>query len=319
MVRFLLFLFCAMPGAAAEPEFAPLPKAVTSFGAAVSNGYVYVYGGHAGKPHGYSNETTLGQFIRLDLAKPAKWEELVPGPIVQGLALVAHDGAIYRIGGMQPRNKAADKTDAFSIASVARFDAKRLKWEDLPSLPEGRSSHDAVVVGDKIFVAGGWKMNGASKDSEWFTKGLVLDLKQQPLKWESFEQPFKRRALTMAAYNDKVYVIAGLNSDGGIESHVDIYDPDKKLWSKGPDIPKAGMNGFTPAACVVDGKLYLSPADGKLYRLDQAGKAWDEDGALEQARIVHRVVPIGKGRMLAIGGSSKGSPSASVEVVVPKK
>ncbi len=31
------------------------------------------------------------------------------------------------------------------------------------------------------------------------------------------------------------------------------------------------MNGFTPAACTCDGRLYLSPAEGKAYRL--TGKA----------------------------------------------
>lgn len=323
MIRILstLFFLGALPmvATAADRDLPVLPKAITSFGAAVNDGFVYVYGGHAGKAHSYSNETTLGAFQRMNLAKPMNWEALPGGPIVQGLAVVAHEGNIYRIGGMQPQNKASEKTDAVSLPSVSRFDVKTQKWEELLDMPDGRSSHDAVVVGDKIFVAGGWKMNGAGKESVWHDKALVLDLKQPKLAWEVIEQPFKRRALTMAAYDGKVYVLAGLNSEGMAERTVNIYDPEKKTWSKGTEIPDGPMNGFTPAACVVGGRLYVSPADGKLYRLNEKGNAWDEVGTLKQGRVVHRIVPIAKNQLLVIGGSSKGAPVAELEAVTLTK
>ena len=69
------------------------------------------------------------------------------------------------------------------------------------------------------------------------------------------------------------------------------------------------------AACELDGRLYLSPADGKVYRLSEKGDAWEEVGALRQPRIVHRLLPIGKNRMLVVGGSSKGAPTAELEEV----
>jgi N-acetylneuraminic acid mutarotase len=305
MSRLFLVLLVAAPLGAAEPEYAPLPKPVTSFGAAVADRFVYVYGGHAGKPHHYSTETTLGQFLRLNLANTAKWEELPGGPAVQGLALVAHGGKVYRIGGMQPKNKPTDKAEAlFSLASAACFDPKTQKWENLPDMPDGRSTHDAVVLDDKIYVAGGWKMNG-DKDSVWHKTALVLDLKQQPLKWESIDQPFVRRALTMAACNGKIYVIAGLNEDGDLERTVNVYDPDKKVWSTIAKLPGETMNGFSPAACVCDGKLFVNPSDGKVYRLSEK-ETWDQIATSKQPRFVHRIVPIGKNLILSLGGSSKG-------------
>jgi N-acetylneuraminic acid mutarotase len=182
-------------------------------------------------------------------------------------------------------------------------------------MPEGRSSHDAVVLSDALYVAGGWQMNGAGKESAWHKSALVLDLKKTPLKWETIEQPFQRRALTMAAHNGKIYVIAGLNAQGTAERTVNIFDPSSKSWSKAADIPEGAMNGFTPAACSCDGRLYLSPADGKVYRLTEKGDAWEEVAALKQARVVHRMVPIGKASMLVLGGSSTGSLSTSVEQV----
>ena len=303
----------------AARELVPLAKGTTSFGAAVSDGYVYLYGGHTGKPHSYSNATTSPKFYRLSLANPAKWEELPDGPIAQGVAVVAHEGKIYRIGGMQPRNKPEDKTDSHSLASVARYDVKTGKWEDLPDMPEGRSSHDAVILNNVLYVAGGWQMNGAGKESTWLKNALRLDLSKTAMKWELIEQPFQRRALTMATHGGKIYVIAGLNSGGTAERTVNVFDPSNNSWSKATDIPEGAMNGFTPAACSCDGRLFLSPADGKVYRLTEKGDSWEEVATLANARVVHRMVPTGKGQMLVIGGSSKGAPTSSVEVVEIRK
>jgi N-acetylneuraminic acid mutarotase len=319
MIRFVCLVGLTMSIHAAEPEFAPLPKGTTSFGAAVSDGYVYFYGGHTGKPHSYSNETTSGKFYRLSLTNPIKWEELPSGPAVQGVAVVAHAGKIYRIGGMQPRNKPTETTDSHSLASAARYVIKSGKWEDLPDMPEGRSSHDAVILNDMLYVAGGWQMNGAGKESVWHKSALKLDFNKSPLKWEVIEQPFQRRALTMAEHGGKVYVIAGLNASGTAERTVNFYDPTSKSWSKAVDIPEGAMNGFTPAACSCDGQLYLSPADGKVYRLSEKGDAWVESGVLKLSRVVHRMVPIAKSQMLVLGGSAKGSPTADVEMMEVRK
>jgi hypothetical protein len=51
----------------------------------------------------------------------------------------------------------------------------------------------------------------------------------------------------------------------------------------------------------------------------EKGDAWEEVGALKQARVVHRMVAIGKNQLLILGGSSKGSPSADVEMVEVRK
>ena len=185
--------------AATKTPFPPLPKAVSSLGAVESDGYLYVYGGHAGKTHSYDTATVLGTFHRLKLAGGTKWEELPGGPIAQGLNLAAHGGKVYRVGGMQPRNKPGDPSDTVSLADCARFDPKAGKWEPLPPLPAPRSSHDVVVSGDKLVVVGGWEMKGKDEKATWHDTALVLDLASKEPKWESVPQPFKRRALTEAA------------------------------------------------------------------------------------------------------------------------
>src|SRR5262245_37838922 len=93
---------------AAPLTFPDLPAAVSSFGAAVVGDHIYVYGGHSGRAHNYSTETTRGELCRINLTKPDKWESLAGGPKLQGLALVAHEGKLYRIGGMQPQNSKSE-------------------------------------------------------------------------------------------------------------------------------------------------------------------------------------------------------------------
>lgn len=301
---------------AADSPYPPLPAAVSSLGAVALDGHVYVYGGHSGKTHSYSTETAVGTFRRLDLADPAKgWQELPGGPACQGLALVAHSGKVIRVGGMQPRNKPGTPADNHSLASVGRFDPKAGKWEALPDLPAGRSSHDAAVVGDTLVVVGGWQMNGAGKDTVWHDTALTLDLAKPGAKWETVSQPFQRRALTAVARGGKVVVVAGLTADGGTVEEVNVYDPVAKTWAAGPAIPGGKMNGFSPAAAVVNDTLYVSPADGRLYR--QAGDGWEPAGKLAGPRLVHRLVPLAGGKLLVLGGSSKSGNVAAAEVVTP--
>lgn len=305
---------------AAEPDkFSPLPHKVSSLGACVSGGHVYVYGGHTGQTHEYSTETTTGKFFRAPVAGGA-WEELPAGPSLQGLALVAHKGKVYRVGGMQPRNKPKEKSDNHSLTGVAAYDPAAKKWQDLTPLPEGRSSHDAVVVGDKLYVFGGWRMNGEGKEPTWHKTGVVADLSKTPLKWDTIDQPFERRALAVESLGGKVYVLGGLSAKTSA-LRVDVYDPSNNKWSEGVSLPnrteKSMGPGFSPAACVQGGKLYVALLDGQVYRLGGDGKTWEEAAKQRLPRVVPRLLAGEKGELVLLGGNARGDAKA-VEVYSPK-
>ncbi len=302
--------------AAKTPKIPDLPESITSFGACAADGYVYVYGGHSGKTHTYSHDTTLGKFRRLRPGTDTSWQELPESLHLQGLALVAHQGKVIRVGGMEPRNKPGETSDNHSTASVQVFDpASPNKWADLPPLPAPRSSHDAVVVGDTLVVAGGWNMKGKEKP-EWHDTFHTLNLADPKAKWTSEKQPFERRALTAAAFDGKVYVLGGMGTDSQADTAVNVFDPKTGKWGDGPDFPSGTMNGFTPAAVVVGKSLYLSPYDGVVYKLD--GDKWADVGKLTTPRFVHRAVPHGENGFLAIGGAAKGGNRADVEVISVK-
>lgn len=307
----------ALFGTVQAQELPPLPQAKSSLGADVCAGWVYVYGGHTGKTHTYSTEDVTGRFHRLKLDGGAEWEQLPGGPAIQGLALVAHQGKLYRIGGMEPRNRPGEKSDNYSLAACARFDPATKKWEAIADLPEPRSSHDAVVVGDKIYVVGGWCINGAGGQNKWHDTVLVLDLSKQTLKWEALAQPFKRRALTAAASQGKIYVVGGLASERGERGGISIYDTKTGKWAEGPALPGENrFGGFAPASCALAGRVYLSPSDGKIYRLTEKGDGWEVmDVALKQARTVHRMVPVGTSRLVIVGGASRGGNLQATEVL----
>ncbi len=303
--------------AARVSDYPPLPVAVSSFGAAISDGWLYVYGGHRARTHHYSTDAVVGTFHRLKLSDPKAWEDLPGGPPLQGLALVAYKGMIYRLGGMQPRNAAGQKADNHSLPSCARFDPRSKKWQKLPDLPDGRSSHDAVVVGERLYVVGGWKLNGAGNKPHWHENACVLDLGKASPKWETIPQPFVRRALTAAVLRGKIYVVGGMNAKARIERTVNVFDPASGRWSVALELPGIARNGFTAASCVAGERLYVSPADGKLYRLSASGDAWEEAGALAQPRVVHRMVEGPGGRLIVLGGASKQGNVARTETLAP--
>ncbi len=300
---------------AAEPvSFPPMPHAVSSFGAVICDGYLYVYGGHTGKTHHYDTQTVLGRFYRLRLDPLGKWEELPGGPIAQGLNLAAHGGKIYRIGGMQPRNIPGEEADTISLRDCARFDPQSRRWEALPPLPEGRSSHDVVVVGDTLVVVGGWELRGRGQPPRWHDHALLLDLRTEPLQWKKLPQPFQRRALTAAAHGTTVFVVGGLTADGP-DPRLDILDLTSGKWRRGPDLPGNTHTAFSPAACVVDGRLVVNTSAGPLYRLNARGDDWEVVGEARRKRMVARLLPLSAKEVLLLGGAGGGSPLDSIEVL----
>jgi N-acetylneuraminic acid mutarotase len=303
--------------ATAAAPFALLPEAVNSFGGAVLGDWLYVYSGHIGNTHKYDNTTTSRHFRRLNLKVRRTWEELPCGPPLQGVTLVAEGDQLYRIGGMSVHQEPGKPADLISVADFARFDPTEKTWTTLPGLPTPRSTHDAVVLSGKLYVVGGWAMRGGdSGNSDWLEDALVFNLSQKGARWEKLAAPpFQRRALAVAAVKGKVYVLGGLEEDGTVVKSVAIYDPEKKTWTQGPELPGSKLQGFAPSAFGVEEKLYVSGADGLLHRLSDAGDRWEVAGKLAVPRLTHRLMPGIAGDLLAVGGNFAGTPVRFIESI----
>jgi hypothetical protein len=253
----------------------------------------------------------------LKLSDGRAWEPLPSAAPGQGQPLVAYTGFIYRIGGMAARNPAGAKQDLYSMNLVQRFDPRARRWEDIASMPEPRSSHDAVVLGDKLYVAGGWQLIGGTNKPIWPRTALLLDLAKAHAGWREFPQPFQRRALALAALGTRLYCIGGMDSNNQPTLAVEIYDTATGQWSKGPDLPPGKNKGFACSAIAQDGKIYVSAFQGDLLRLSADGSAWEAVGRLERPRMAHRLVTAGTTQLVALGGEDGEEKRPDLELLTP--
>lgn len=283
-----------------------LPVAISSFGGAVNDGWLYVYSGHTGRAHAHSRDNLSQSFARLNLADPNKWEKLAMETPLQGMALVSAGGKIYRVGGLNARNAKKEDADLHSVDEFARFDPTAGTWTKLPALPAGRSSHDATVIDGKIYVVGGWNLSGDSDSGEWQTDALVYDIAAgDDGKWVKIsEPPFQRRALAVAAWNGRLWALGGMDEYADIKRDVFSYDPQTDTWNKAAELPGDDMQGFGVSAWGLDSGLYASGTDGVLYRLSSVDGTWEQAAELETPRFFHRILPGGKNSLLFVAGAS---------------
>lgn len=290
---------------AGKKSFAVLPEMVTSFGGAIADGYLYTYGGHTGGAHSYSTEEQGNVLRRLKLDGKSQWETVIEGPHLQGLALIGHGDKVYRIGGFTAKNAEGEEHDLWSQNTVAQFDPKSKKWNKMPPLPEPRSSFDAAVLKDTIYVIGGWSMQG-EKDSKWHKTAWKLDLSQDQPEWQPLPNPpFQRRALSVAAHDGKIYAIGGMQEDGGPTTEVAVFDPQTQKWSKAGKLQgDQPITGFGSSAFAIGGRLYVTTIKGNLQRLAKDGQSWEIVRETPTARFFHRMLPLGNHRLLMVGGAN---------------
>lgn len=303
----------------ATVDLAPLPEPLASFGAAVCDGWLYVYSGHTGEEHAHSIDNLSQHFRRLNLEGGGAWEELPMETPLQGLPLVAHGGKLYRVGGLTFRNKAEDDPDMHSVNEFACFDPATGKWTALAPLPEARSSHDAVVIGDVLYVVGGWTLAGEDEGA-WLDTAWSFDLTKSDSQWQALAAPpFKRRALAVGEWNGQLVAVGGMDDDASVSRKANAFDPATGHWTDLPELPKSRMAGFGVSAWNLDGKLLVSGADGVVHRLAGDGSAWETAGELATGRFFHRLMPGGGSTLLAVAGASMTDGHlASIELFSPK-
>ena len=286
-----------------ETDLADFPKGMTSFGATVVGNQIYVIGGKSGKAHAYAKSYQNRDVFSLDIdGSEDQWQTVGENHGLQGLAIVGYDNKVFRIGGLEARNKEGEDDDLHSVADFKQFDLSTKTWTDLPSLPEGRSSIDACVVGSDVFVVGGWTMG--DEDTVWATNMLKFDLSNPSGQWEEVDVPFKTRALAFEALHNQLVVVGGLKQSGGPTDEVHIYDLKTKQWSVGPAVPAPGrMKAFGCSTTAVAGHVLVSTYDGGIYELAKDNSSWIKAYQLDDGRFFHQMLPIADNRFAIVGGS----------------
>ncbi len=276
-----------------------LPRAVTSFGATEHGGYAYVLGGYEGIPHQYSKLGQSDDFYRINLSDPRDVTLLPNDFKAQSVILVAHADHLVRMGGMQALNEPGTPAVTKSVTDVAVFHPDTRTWTDATPLPRPRSSHEAVVVGDQVWIVGGWKLAEGDEDAVWYDTVISGDLSQGPIEWVEHAAPFRRRALGLAGTSRHVVAIGGMLEHGAPTAQVDVLDTVTGAWTLGPDFPGSA---FACAAVGVGDDVYASGMDGTVYAWRVGEPAWTAVAHWSFPRFFHQLVATGSGQLLALGG-----------------
>jgi hypothetical protein len=283
-------------------ELGPLPEGVTSFAAASWQSAVYLFGGHTGSPHQYSQAEQSRSVQCLDVGR-GEWSK-IEGPVaLQGMGMAAHAGRLWVVGGLAARNAAGEPAQLESQGSVWSLELATGKWSPGPSLPERRSSHDIVLLGDDLYVVGGWQLSLGEEPPEWLESVWRLDLRDPEAGWQAAHPlPAARRAVAAAAHGSQLYVIGGMSEQGQLSREVLVYHPQQDQWREVTSLPDVPLAGFGAAAVSQAGSLVVSGHEGDIWRLADDASRWEVIGSLDNPRFFHRLVPLPDGSIMAIGG-----------------
>jgi N-acetylneuraminic acid mutarotase len=293
-----------------ETDVPALTRPVTSFGAAAHGGALYVYGGYFGVPHAYAREGQSGDLVRVDVQENSETVVAVSEG-VQGAQLVSSSLGLLRVGGMRAENAQGEREHVVSLADVSRFDERTRTWQALPSLPEPRSSHAAVLFGGELYVLGGWTLAGDRKSGAFAERVLVLDLESQ--RYRTVAQPAQLRAAQAAVLDDKIALIGGIDPSGKTLQSVHVLDPRTGTWTLGPELPS---DAFGVAVASNGRALYASARDGVVYALEDVKGAWKRHAYLAFPRFFHQMVMLDDENLAVLGGISgmhHGSRIAHIE------
>ena len=241
-------------------------------------------------------------------------ESKAPAPLARMSAVAAAAaGKLYFIGGI---TKVGSITDA-----VHEFDPVQNRWSTKASMPAPRASAAAVSLNEVVYVLGGRRGNDVLSTVEKYDPASNSWSKCAPM-------PTARWHPMGASVGVKIYVfggIAGVGNARRVLDVVEVYDPAQDRWSSLPAMPIGNSNA---GAAVVDSKIYLvggrvragadafGSATTKVYVYDTATGQWGTGPSMNEDRTGLEACAI-DGTIYAIGGASRGSNSASVELLRP--
>jgi hypothetical protein len=229
------------------------PLAVHHFQPVVLGGLVYVVGAFLGD---YPNELNLGSIYTWD-PRTNVWSigpALPPGRERGGAGAVVYDGKIYLVAG----NNQGHNGGARPWFDV--FDPVTQQWTVLPDAPRARDHFMAVVVGNKLVLAGGRRTTLPNPFTNTVPEVDVYDFGAGT--WSTLPASIPtRRAGTMAVGVGRHLVVAGGESDTQAPAHpqVEALDVLTGEWLTLPPLVEGRHSG---GIGVADGRVYVVSGSG---------------------------------------------------------
>jgi uncharacterized protein (TIGR03437 family) len=212
-----------------------LIEANSEFAVGELAGKIYVLGGY---PSTRQTKATVQVYDPVQ----DRWELTTPMPIPLNHNMAASvGGKLYMIGGQLTDAGSGNFSDR-----VFEYDPNTRQWTERTRMPTARGGGVALVVDDKIYVAGGRPPRGA----DFAVYEPATDT------WRTLpDMPTQRNHLSGAAVNGKVYIIGGRfeGGSGSLQSAaVEVYDPATNTWSARAPMPKprGGLNAVAANGCI---------------------------------------------------------------------
>jgi N-acetylneuraminic acid mutarotase len=182
-------------------------------------------------------------------------------------------------------------------------------WTQLASMPTPRSENTAAVVGQTIYISGGF---GGERTLEAYD--TVTDT------WSTLtEMPEPRHHLMSASHGGKVYVFGGGSSivNWIPRDEAWVYDPNSDSWAEIASMPEPRLAG---AAVTLGDHIYVLGGTGgtnALLRYDPALNEWITQAEMSESRE-HTSAAVSMGRSTPWADAGPGAGELrSVEVYDP--
>lgn len=168
------------------------------------------------------------------------WSTAAEPPVaLNHTAAAVHDGKLYLVGGYMGDFPTFIRGDGLAVAILLEYDPASDSWRELTPPPTKRGAAAAGVIGDELYVAGGWNSTeGDLARLEIYNFGTGL-WRRGP------DMQFARNHVVGTAAGGKFYALGGhteLFIREEVFPYAERYDPVQNRWERLADLahPRSG-------------------------------------------------------------------------------
>ena len=208
---------------------ADMPTPRVAPGVAVFSNEIYVFGGYDRK--GPRGEFRYKKTVEVYDTATDTWVKKRDMPTLRHAFMTAVvNGKIYVIGG-RIHDKKLDEPAVTGLVEV--YDPLTDRWEQGADMPTKRGVTDAVVVGGKIYIIGGYNWRWGPIVDKFATS--IEEYNPKTDQWHELrDMPMLKSWFASVAIDNEIYTVGGAHTSGGNRltriSDVDVYNPTTNKW-----------------------------------------------------------------------------------------
>jgi N-acetylneuraminic acid mutarotase len=189
----------------------------------------------------------------------------MPAAVAGNVVVTLRGGIdIYSLMGIGPKKTWDDITSKVYVLNL-----KSAKWTESRPVPgvAGRLGASAIVVRGKIFVFGGYVVDGQGAELTANDVNAFFPLDRRWYRGEDLPVPVDS-AVIGAEHDRYIYIVGGRSKDGPV-NNVQVYDAQQNTWSQATPFP--GNPVFGHAGGLTDGTIVFvdgakkNPSGGSAY------------------------------------------------------